>query len=111
MLRNAELVDIAEETSDILSNPLTDELRSMASAANWPDYIVQSLTVEADGKGELVINYPESLTLEIENLEYGDINSLPNAVLRPFIYRSHPEISKAIEQYAVGELMETLGVV
>lgn len=111
MLRNAELVDIAEETSDILSNPLTQELRSFAAGAGWPDYIVQSLTVEADGNGQLVINYPEALSLDIENLEYGDINSLPNAVIRPFIYRSQSDVSMAIEKYAVGELMETLGVV
>lgn len=111
MSRNASITDIAEDTCDILSNPETLELRVMAKGANWPDNIVNLLTVESDGDGALIINYPENITEDVENLEYGDINSLPTPVIRPFIYRAQNDVSRAIEKYALGEVMKVLGVV
>lgn len=108
--RTANVEVIAESAAETLSTPSTLELRSMALASNWPRNIVSSLTVEHEN-GELVINYPEELAEQIENLEYGDINSLPTPVLRPFIYRAQQDITKVIEKQALGDLMEMVGIV
>jgi len=109
-LRNDSIEAIAEDTSDTLSLPLTLELRTMANGAQWPSNFVAALTVDYDN-GEIVVNYPEALSEQIENLEYGDINSLPNSVIRPFIYRAQNDIKSVIERQALGDLMEMVGIV
>ena len=83
----------------------------MANGALWPSNLIAALTVESNEEGELQVTYPEELAEAIENLEYGDINSLPNPVIRPFIYRSQGQVSKVIEHESVGALMEMVGLV
>lgn len=100
---------ISEDVADKVSTPLLLELRSMAHGALWPAYIVSSLTIDYED-GELVINYPEDMEEAVDNLEYGDINSLPNAVLRPFSYRAPFLLKQVIEQDSLGALFLELGV-
>lgn len=97
---------IAEDAADILSDPLTLELRSMAHASEWPSSIISQMSIEYED-GALVVQYPE----EADDLEYGDINSLPNAVIRPFILRAPSTIQKVIEREALGALFVEMGVV
>lgn len=110
MLSASRVEDIAQDAVNTLSNPLTLELRAMANGANWPAHLIASLEVGYD-EGDLVINYPEEFKEEIENLEYGDINSLPNAVLRPFMLRSPMTIERVLASNSLGALMTEMGVV
>lgn len=100
---------IAEDVADILSTPLTLELRLMARSSGWPSHIIADLEVSYSD-GDLEVQYPEEISEEVGNLEYGDINSLPNAVIRPFILRSPHIVSKVIEQKALGALFVEAGV-
>lgn len=102
--------NIAQAAADTLSEPLTLELRSMANAAGWPAYLISVLMVDYED-GDLVINYPEDVKEQIENLEYGDINSLPTPVLRPFSYRIKTDIDSVLEKQSLGALMVKVGIV
>jgi hypothetical protein len=103
------LYAISESTAEAVLPALTDELRSLARASNWPDYIIDEFYVDyADGYIEAV--YPAEHEGEIDSLEYGEPGTLPNAVLRPFILRSPSTIRQALEHIAAGELFLELGV-
>lgn len=73
----------------------------MAYDAGWPQNIVESLTL-AYSAGNIVIEYPESVAPVLEDLEYGNSGTPPNAVLRPFTLRYESEAAKFISEL-IGE--------
>jgi hypothetical protein len=101
---------IAEDAADILKDPLTLELRTIAHASGWPSRLISAMEINYED-GDLVINWPEELNEDIDNLEYGDINSLPNSAIRPFLLRAPSTITKVIERQSLGQLFMALGVV
>jgi len=80
------------DTQSLLSD-LTFELRNLARNSGWPERIVNFLSVIAQN-GNVTISYPDKLASEIDYLEFGDLNDLPNAVLRPFVARIDDYISR-----------------
>lgn len=95
---------IAEYVGEVLSPDFTSDIRSMARYSDWPVSAAYDLEV-AYTDGNLEVQYSEEMSGSIDNLEYGDINSLPKAVIRPFIYRAQPQIGKAYEMHALDMLM------
>lgn len=84
-------------------------LRTEAASAGWPDYIVDSIFVDFDGSS-LFINYPDQLSDEIDDLEYGKPYGLPNPVIRPFTSRSESIITQVLANVTLDEVIEMEGV-
>lgn len=86
MSKNDKLPYLTESETQALLTSLTFELRNISRASNWPERITNFLTITVKDNN-IIISYPEELQSEIDYLEYGDLNDLPNAVLRPFAAR------------------------
>lgn len=72
--------------SDELLKELTFKLRDTARTSNWPERITNLLSVTVTN-GNVAVSYPDEIASEVDYLEFGDLNDLPNAVLRPFSAR------------------------
>ena len=81
-----------------------------AYESGWPAEYIAGLNILVDNEYELFVDYPEDLQYGIENQEYGDINGLPNAAIRPFLYRSPEVVGAVLEQEILPELLVELGV-
>lgn len=90
------------------ADKLTPVLRNMAIAANWPSDIVLSLTVKAQD-GSLVIDYPAEFEDRINDLEYGQRDQAPNAVLRSFVARFASHLEEVMSNAAV-DVLADMGV-
>ena len=95
---------------NILSSSFTPELRSMARGSEWPARAAYDMEINYVN-GNLDLQYSQEMAEEIENLEYGDINSLPRSVIRPFIYSAQPKIEEAYEVHALDLLFMEGGVI
>jgi len=104
----AETSEVDAVVSDAAYNLipiLTDELVSLAMASNWPFHIIKSLQVSFNGTS-LTIDYPSDLASEIQTLEYGSGTSLPNSVLRSFVYRAEPIIKNFYKDSVASNLFD-----
>lgn len=110
-LRNVSLNELSEQAAQELLRPLTKELRLLALSSGWPAEAIKSLTVALDDTYTLYVDYPEDIRETVENLEYGDINGLPNAVIRPFIFRAPKIIEEYIKASMLQELFIETGVI
>ena len=82
----------------------------MASTSGWPANLTNALFIKYDNNYNLYIDYPSELATEIEDKEYGELNGLPNAAIRPFMYRSQAMIAALIADKVIGELFEEMGI-
>ena len=87
---------------------LTPVLRNMAIAADWPSDITLNLTVKAKD-GVLYIDYPEELEDRINDLEYGQRDQAPNAVLRSFSTRFASHLEEVMSNASV-DVLTDMGV-
>ena len=83
------------QDSVVLVETLTEKLRNIATISGWPASVVASLEVKNEGDS-LYITYDTSMSSQVDLLEYGDLNSLPNPVLRPFMYRAFEYIENTV---------------
>jgi hypothetical protein len=105
---NKTIEAAAKDAATQSANKLTPILRNMAIAANWPSDIVLSLTVKAQD-GKLVIDYPETFEDRINDLEYGQRDQAPSAVLRSFVSRFASHLEEIMSNTSMTVLSE-LGV-
>ena len=110
MLKSDNLNFLSESSVKELIVPLTEYLRKIAFDSGWPAHLIQHLSVDFDSNYTLFVDYPDSAKEEIENLEYGDINGLPNAAIRPFILRAQEVIGSIIERKILPTLLVDMGV-
>jgi len=110
LLKNDNLEHLSDSAAKELIEPLTKLLHSLAEKSGWPEEIIVNLSVEINENFELFVNYPDSMRQEIEDLEYGAFQGLPNAVIRPFIYRAPSIIKQTLESQIIPELFYSLGV-
>ena len=89
---------------------LTDQLRTLAKTSQWPGRVINNLSVESTDDFTLYVDYPEEMSTEVEDLEYGSPGQIPNAVIRPFILRSEPTIAKVLEKKTVTDLFTGMGI-
>lgn len=66
--------------------PLNSELRRSATSSGWPRDIANLMSVEMTSKG-IEISYPDEFRDTIHELEYGNENKRPTAVIRKFMNR------------------------
>jgi hypothetical protein len=101
----AELIYVANDAASAAIPSLENLLYTLAQDSNWPEYIIKSLSVQYDGES-LILTYPPELAEEIDNLEYGTLNTLPNAVIRPFLARSPAIIEEVLGTNSFDDIME-----
>lgn len=102
--------NIISVVSADLTKPLTELLHKLASDSGWPADVIQVMKVSHSDDGTLYVDYPDEYAEEIGNLEYGDINGLPNAVIRPFIARAPSIINPAYASVFANELVDAMEV-
>ena len=84
---------------------LTNLLRKSARSAKWPENVVKSLRVAVQDLN-IVIYYPEKYAEEVEDLEYGSLNSPPKPIFRTYITKNSDLISGKIEEWSVNYLVQ-----
>lgn len=108
--RSVNIDSLSSQTASELVAPLTNQLRNIAFASGWPVELIQALTVEIDDTHTLYVNYPDEAKEAVENMEYGDINGLPNAVIRPFILRAPALVEETLRKSALQDLFIGVGI-
>lgn len=66
--------------------PLNGELRRAATSAGWPSDIAKLMSVELKNNA-IEITYPDEFRNTIHELEYGNEQKRPTAVIRRFVNR------------------------
>jgi len=100
----------ASDAAQVLQPILQDNLQEHARAAGWPERIVGSLIVTFDGSS-LLVKYPDELSSEIDDLEYGKPYGLPNPVIRPFVYNSEAYIGDVLVSRTLDLILDAEGVI
>jgi hypothetical protein len=83
---------------------LNAQLKSMASAAMWPSHIIDAIFVDYQDD-DLIVDYPDNLGDEIDDLEYGSGTQLPNPVVRPFVARCGQIIKNTVGAKTIDEIL------
>ena len=66
-----------------IEDELTLELQKAAIDKGWPEHLIEVLSVKVKDKA-VDVHYPESISDEIENIEYGHMDQPPSSVIRTF---------------------------
>ena len=89
---------------------LEENLKKFAQTAGWPPNIVNSLSIDFNGD-DLLVKYPDEMSDEIDDLEYGKPYSVPKAAIRPFIYDSEAYIKDVLATHALGLILDEAEVI
>jgi hypothetical protein len=98
---------IAAQALKQAAERLTPDFRQEALTAGWPADIVFQMTVE-EQDGDLYLSYPDSISGQVENLEYGNKEEAPNPIIRRFI-RNHTDGLDDIFESAFEDVASELG--
>ena len=107
--KDRDLQFVASDAAQYLQPILQNNLRKMAEDSGWPVNIVSSLSVDFDGE-RLSVRYPDSMSNEVDDLEYGKPYGLPNPVIRPFKYRSEGVIQSALLERTLDLILDVEGM-
>jgi hypothetical protein len=108
--QNSSSQSIATGTARILKPMLEEKLKETAQTAGWPPNIVNAISIDFNGD-DLLVKYPEELSDEIDDLEYGKPYSVPKAAIRPFIYSSEAYIKDVLAVHALGMILDAEEVI
>jgi hypothetical protein len=84
---------------------LTDELKTAAKIAGWPQEVIDALSIKFDGSS-LSVDYPTAMSKTIDDLEYGKDAEPPNPVIRSFIYRSSETVESVLANRSINTLFD-----
>lgn len=104
-----ELTYVANDAAYTAIPLLENLLTNLATESEWPEHLIKAMSVQYDGEN-LILSYPPELAEEINDLEYGTLNKLPNAVIRPFLSRSSDIIQNVLVTNSFDDIMEIEGV-
>jgi hypothetical protein len=100
-----ELSYIASDTVNRAIPHLENLFKTLAKASGWPEYIINAISIQYDGEN-IVLIVPPEVEEEVDNLEYGSLNNIPNAVIRPFLERSGRVIEPIFANNTIDDLLE-----
>jgi hypothetical protein len=106
--RSADITALSEELAEYLKPKLETLFTKLAVSSGWPSNIIEAVTVVINPDLSLTLEYPDTLKDQIENLEYGAIGEIPNAVIRPFMLRSQAYVEAAIKDKTLGALLDSV---
>lgn len=95
---------VADAVNQIIPE-LEKSLYALASASGWPENVIRSLSIQFDGE-DIIVTFPPEMEEEVNDLEYGTLNNLPNAVIRPFILRSDAIVESVLSSTTIDDLIE-----
>jgi hypothetical protein len=103
--------DIKVESKFDLEAQLTSALKKMAATAEWPEHIISALSINVDDDLQMVIQYPEGLSTEVDDLEYGSADTgRPNSVIRPFTSEANKIITKYLLDVVFPKMIQRAGI-
>jgi hypothetical protein len=106
--RSADIAALSEELAEYLKPKLEELFISLASASGWPQDIIIQVAVVVKPDLTLTLEYPPTIKDRVENLEYGAVGEMPNAVIRPFMLRAPKHVEAAIKDKALASLLESV---
>ena len=106
--KSANLDALSEELSQYLKPKLEQLFINLASASGWPSDVINSIEVVIGPNSTLSLDYPDAMKNKIEDLEYGAIGEIPNAVIRPFMLRAPSYVETAFKEKALAQLLDSV---
>lgn len=103
MAAETDLDRVASDAAYYLIPELTKDLKERAKSAGWPVGIINNLYIDFDGSS-VYVAYPDELISQIHDLEYGSEGEAPNAVIRPFVYRSSETVAEVLKNQTITAL-------
>jgi hypothetical protein len=100
---------VASEADDLLVL-LTEYIRTIAYKSGWPANYISNMKVSMTDDSTIYVDPNPDMQDDIDDLEYGNLNALPNAAIRPFILRAPDVIEQFIEEKILPKLLVELGV-
>lgn len=108
--QDVNIQNIATDAARLLQPVLEDNLKEFAETAGWPANIVKALSVDFNGDN-LLVKYPEELSDQIDDLEYGKMYGVPNPAIRPFIYNSESYIKDVLAVHTLALILDAEEVI
>ena len=103
-----DVKNIEVAASDAAYN-LIPQLESLlaisADAMGWPDDVIARLTISYDD-GKLALTYPEEISKQVDDLEYGAEGTPPRALIRNFTRRAENAIQKSLANNTLDLILE-----
>lgn len=87
---------------------LSKNLRRHAASSGWPTHVAASLSVQHKG-GQYTTTYPEHLSEEVLDLEYGTPSTTPSPAIRQFHNRAEQMAGGLHTQEAL-QYLDDMGV-
>jgi hypothetical protein len=106
--RKNNIDTLSREFSEHLKPKLEGLLFNLASASGWPSDVTDSIKINIDSDLNLSLDYPPEIKNKIEDLEYGAVGEIPNAVIRPFLLRAPRVIEQTIQEKALSKLFDSV---
>jgi len=104
-MNNKELVPALTQSTKTLNKPLTQALRKNALSAGWPVALTKQLRVVITDTS-MDVEYPESISSRVENLEYGDGVTPPNPVFRKFAKANKIKVENSLVDTSIDYLFD-----
>jgi hypothetical protein len=101
-----KLLSIIAKAAEKAADEYTVIFQEKALEAGWPPYLVNQMSIQ-EKDGELYVDYPEAITVQVEDLEYGTQTSAPNSVIRTFLDKAH---TTNFSDLVYAEAMSSMGV-
>ena len=110
LLANVDIEQLCDVAIEDIVPLLTEYLRTTAYNSGWPANFIANLEVSVDKDYTLFVTYPDEMDDEIGDLEYGHLNSMPNAAIRPFLLRAPNIVNQVLQDIILPQLLAELGV-
>lgn len=102
------LLSVIAKAAEKAADEYTVIFQEKALEAGWPPYLVNQMSIQ-EKDGELYVDYPEAISLQVDNLEYGTQTSAPNSVIRTFLNHNQSETTE-FSNLVYADAMSSMGV-
>lgn len=92
---------------DLLCTRLTKDFQTHALKYGWNKTLVSQMSVILDDEDTVVIQYPDSLRDQVEDLEYGELGEPPAPAIRTFKNIIKEFVHNSMEDAVVNSLFDS----
>lgn len=106
MYQDDKNIEIASEDAAYNLIPQLEHLlATMADGYGWPDDVIAQLAVSYED-GKLNITHPESMSKQVDDLQYGAEGNPPRPLINNFIRRAESAIQKSLANNTLDLLLD-----
>lgn len=106
MYQDDKNIEIASEDAAYNLIPQLEHLlATMADGYGWPDDVIAQLAVSYED-GKLNITHPESMSKQVDDLQYGAKGNPPRPLINNFIRRAESAIQKSLANNTLDLLLD-----